>query len=325
MAHDDRRVEVIYNVLVVDDYEPWRRYVCAEVRKHARWCVIDEASDGLEAVRMAHALEPDLIVLDIGLPAINGIEAARRILAQRPDSRILFLTEQHSADIAEAALEAGARGYLLKVDAGRDLLFAMEAVVNFGQFVSSGLMRPVAASPRGEHWHEAAFYSDEASILNEYTSLAEVALADGNTFIFVSDQFRRNALQQRLQERGFDVERLVAEGRYVLLDVERILSETVVDGVVDEAAFRQRAVPLMARAESTSRGRVTACGDCCGTLWRDGHVDAAVRLERLWDELARERQFDLFCGYLVDVPRLADDKYALFQSICREHSLVHVR
>jgi len=325
MTQDDQRVEVIYNVLVVDDYEPWRQYVCAEVRKHARWCVIGEASDGLEAVRMAHALEPDLIVLDIGLPGINGIEAARRILGQRPDSRILFLTEQHSADIAEAALEAGGRGYLLKVDAGRDLLFAMEAVVNFGQFVTSGLMRPVAAGPRGEHWHEAAFYSDDASILDEYTSFAEVALADGNTLIFVGDESRRSALQQRLQERGFDVDRLVAEGRCMLLDVERVLSEILVDGAIDDAAFRDRAVPLIDRAQSTSRGRVAVCGDGCGRLFRGGNSDAALRLERLWDELARERQLDLFCGYLVDVPRLADDRYALFQSICKEHSLVHVR
>jgi hypothetical protein len=60
-------------------------------------------------------------------------------------------------------------------------------------------------------------------------------------------------------------------------------------------------------------------------LWRDGNVDTAIRLERLWDELARELQFDVFCGYLADVPALDNDTYALFQSICREHSVVQVR
>src|SRR4051812_41623313 len=123
MASSDQKAEalpVAHNVLVVDDYEPWRHYVCSELRKHARWRVVGEGSDGLEAVRMAQALEPDLILLDIGLPSMNGLEAARRIIDRRSDSRILFLSEQHAPDIVEAALETGARGYLLKGGAGRD-------------------------------------------------------------------------------------------------------------------------------------------------------------------------------------------------------------
>jgi len=327
MPHGDRRLDapaMIYNVLVVDDYERWRQHVSGEIRKHARWRVIGEASDGLEAVRMAQELQPDLVVLDIGLPAINGIEAARRILDDRPDARILFVSEQHSTDIAEAALETGALGYLLKVDAGRDLLAAMETVVNRGRFISAGLLGHVATA-RPAHWHEAVFHSHDASLLDEYTRFAEGALADGNTLIFASGERRRNDLRERLRGRGFDVDRLTSEGLCLWFDAKRFLSDILVDGAIDEGRFRSIVVPLIARAESTSRGRVAACGEICGGLWCDGHVDTAIRLEHLWDELARELQFDVFCGYLADVPALDDDSYALFQSICREHSVVQVR
>src|SRR3954451_19889159 len=177
MASSDQKAEalpVAHNVLVVDDYEPWRHYVCSELRKHARWRVVGEGADGLEAVRMAQALEPDLILLDVNLPAINGLEAARRIIGRRTGSRILFLSEQHSSDIAEAALETGARGYLLKVDAGRDLLFAMEAVINRGRFVSGVLLE---RGSRQNHGHEAGFHCEEESLLDDYTRFAGAALA----------------------------------------------------------------------------------------------------------------------------------------------------
>jgi DNA-binding NarL/FixJ family response regulator len=328
MPHGDRRAQapaVIYNVLVVDDYAPWRQHVCAEVRKHPRWRVIGEAADGLEAVQMAAAVQPDLIVLDIGLPVMNGIEAARRILDDRPDSKILFVTEQHSTDIVEAALDAGGRGYLLKVDAGRDLLFAMEAVVNLGRFVSASLLEAVIDAPAPKHWHEASFHSQDASLLDEFTRFAEGVLAAGNTLIFAANEFRRNALQQRLQEGGLDIDRLVGDGRCLWFDAGRFVSDILVDGVIDEGRFRSIVVPLIARAESTSKGRVAAAGEICGGLWRDDDRDTAIRLEHLWDELGRELQFDIFCGYLADVPALDDDTYALFQSICREHSVVQVR
>lgn len=101
--------------------------------------VVGEAADGLDAVEKAEALRPDLILLDVGLPTLNGIEAARRILALDPDTRILFLSENQSWDVVEAALGVGGPGYVLKSDAGRDLLSAMEAVVEGQRFISRSL------------------------------------------------------------------------------------------------------------------------------------------------------------------------------------------
>ena len=124
--------------LVVDDYEPWRRFVRSTLQKFVEVEIIGEASDGLQAVQQAQQLQPDLIVLDIGLPTLNGIEAARQIRTLSPSSKILFLTENRSSDIAEEAIRAGGSGYVVKSDAARELLPAIEAVLHGKQFPRSG-------------------------------------------------------------------------------------------------------------------------------------------------------------------------------------------
>jgi DNA-binding NarL/FixJ family response regulator len=128
-------------VLVVDDYEPWRRYISSTLQRNPELQVVREISDGLEAVKRAEELRPDLIVLDISLPTLHGIEAARRISKVAPMAKILFLTANHSADIAAEALSTGACGYVVKSDAGSELLPCVEAVLQGRQFVSARLER----------------------------------------------------------------------------------------------------------------------------------------------------------------------------------------
>jgi DNA-binding NarL/FixJ family response regulator len=126
-------------VLVVDDFEAWRRFICSALQKNPELQVVGEASDGLEAVHKAKELQPDLVVLDLGLPTLNGIDAARQIRKLTPKSKILFLTQESSADVVQAALDSGAHGYVLKARAVNDLLPAVEAVLEGRQFVSSSL------------------------------------------------------------------------------------------------------------------------------------------------------------------------------------------
>lgn len=125
--------------LVVDDYQPWCRFVSAMVRSQSEWRVVGEASDGSEAVHMAQQLQPDLIMLDIGLPKLNGFEAARQIREVSPTSKILFVSENSSREIAETALNTGAGGYVVKSDAGSDLLTAVRAVLAGKRFISASL------------------------------------------------------------------------------------------------------------------------------------------------------------------------------------------
>jgi DNA-binding NarL/FixJ family response regulator len=101
--------------------------------------VVAEVGDGLEAVQRAKELQPDLIVLDIGLPNLDGLEAANRIRQVAPDAAVIFLTQNRDKDVVRAALGTGARGYVLKADAGRELLTAVAGVLGGDDFVSSGI------------------------------------------------------------------------------------------------------------------------------------------------------------------------------------------
>ena len=123
-------------MLVVDDYEPFRRFVCATLGKRPEFQVVGEASDGLEAVHKSEELQPDLIVLDIGLPTLNGIDAARRIRKLSARSKILFLSQESSIDVVREALSCGALGYLVKTQAGSELLPAVDEVLQGREFLS---------------------------------------------------------------------------------------------------------------------------------------------------------------------------------------------
>jgi len=131
--------EGILTVLVVDDYEPIRRFIASKIQQQPELRIVAEVSDGMEAVQKAQELQPDLILMDVGLPTIDGIEATRRIKKVSPNSKILFVSENRSSDIAEEALRCGGLGYVLKSDAGTDLLPAIDAVVRGKRFVSATL------------------------------------------------------------------------------------------------------------------------------------------------------------------------------------------
>ncbi len=126
-------------VLVVEDFDPFRQYVCSILRNSPELQVIGEASDGLEGVQKAEDLQPDLIVLDIGLPTINGLEAARRIRKVCPESKVVFLSRESDADVVQEALRLGAQGYVVKTRAGTELLLAVDEVRRGRQFVSGGV------------------------------------------------------------------------------------------------------------------------------------------------------------------------------------------
>src|SRR6266404_195288 len=137
LKSDDPSLQV--RVLVVDDHEPFRRFVSSTLGKQPNLQIIGEAQDGIDGIHQAEALQPDLILLDIGLPGLNGIEAARRIGQTSSASRIIFLTQESSADMVQEAFNSGAWGYVIKTQAGRELLIAVETVLQGKRFLSSGL------------------------------------------------------------------------------------------------------------------------------------------------------------------------------------------
>lgn len=115
-------------ILIADDHELARNGIRALLESHPGWEVCGEAKDGRETVELAAGLRPDIVLLDIGMPNLNGLEAARQILTISPEVAILILTMHDSDNVVREVLRAGARGYLLKSDAGRDLVAAVEAL-----------------------------------------------------------------------------------------------------------------------------------------------------------------------------------------------------
>ena len=125
----------VFRVLIVDDFEPWRRVVRWMLQYFAEWQIVGEASDGVEAVQRSKELQPDLVLLDIGLPKLNGIDAAKPILSVAPHCKIVFVSVDLCPELVEGALRNGGHGYVVKSDAASDLLTAMSTVMNGQQFV----------------------------------------------------------------------------------------------------------------------------------------------------------------------------------------------
>jgi DNA-binding NarL/FixJ family response regulator len=124
-------------ILVADDHEIVRRGLCAILGSHAGWEVCGEAADGREVVEKSRQLRPDIVILDIGMPSLNGLDATRQILRNDPEQRILILTITDAEQVIEEVLRAGARGFVLKADAAQDLTMAVEALQQGRTFFNS--------------------------------------------------------------------------------------------------------------------------------------------------------------------------------------------
>ena len=130
----------LVRIVIVEDFSAFRRSICSILQKRKNLQVVCEVSDGLEAVQKAKELKPDLILLDIGLPKLNGLRAAQEIRRVAPESKIIFLSQESSPDIVREALNLGALGYVTKTRVASDLITAVEEVLQGRRFVSRGLL-----------------------------------------------------------------------------------------------------------------------------------------------------------------------------------------
>jgi DNA-binding NarL/FixJ family response regulator len=121
-------------ILVADDHDLMRRGLKSLLESHLGWSVCAEAHTGREAVAKAEELKPDIVILDITMPELNGVEAARRILKASPNTEILVLSVHYSDQLIRDILDAGVRGYIVKSDSDRDLVIAIEALANHKPF-----------------------------------------------------------------------------------------------------------------------------------------------------------------------------------------------
>ena len=125
------------HALLVDDFRPFRLFLVSLLQQRPQIDIVGEAEDGIEAVQMAQKLLPDLILMDISIPKLNGIEVAQRIRVLSPKSKILFVTLTDDARLMQKAIHLGAAGYVVKTDAVRELLLAIDAVLRCERFVGA--------------------------------------------------------------------------------------------------------------------------------------------------------------------------------------------
>ncbi|MFY9733023.1 MAG: response regulator [Candidatus Acidiferrales bacterium] len=340
----------LVRILVVEDFAPWRHFIIAKLSENHDMRIAGVVSDGLEAALKAEELQPDVILLNVGLPKMNGIEAARRIRKVAPKSKILFLTQEIDIEVARVALSDG-HGYVVKSDAGNELFAAIEAVMQGKKFVSSTLASPAfmeyidsqataqlsreeaiaspAAAPplvRREvgRCHEVQIYSDDSLFLDGFTRFLGAALKTGGPAVFIGTASHRNMLLGRLHAESPDTRAAIRQGRYVALDAAEFLSNFMVSDMPDTGWFLKAVDDLIVAATKEAHGehlRVAACGECAPMLWAQGKADAAIRLEELWNEVTKTYNVDILCGYSLESLRCEEDSYT-FRRICEEHSAI---
>jgi DNA-binding NarL/FixJ family response regulator len=145
----------VLRILVVDDHEVVRRGLKSILEGRPDWEVVGEAATGREAVEKAQALRPEIVILDMSMPELNGLEATRSILKAVPEARVLVLTQHDSDQLVQSFLQAGAQAYLVKSDAARDLVPAVESLqegrpfftARVGRIVLDGYLKSLAAEP----------------------------------------------------------------------------------------------------------------------------------------------------------------------------------
>jgi DNA-binding NarL/FixJ family response regulator len=312
-----------HRILVVEDFPEIRRAVCSLLGLREEFQV-EVASDGLEAVQKAEELQPDLILLDVGLPKLNGMEVARRVRNLAPSAKILFLSVESDPDLVTEALRLGS-GYVHKPRVESDLLRAIEAVLKGETFVSPNL------EPNGRteapRRHELLFWSTESVLLESFTRFIANALEAGNAAIVLATESHRESLVQRLKAGGIDVDGPMLRGTYVPLDAAEMLLKIMSDGAPDIKQFFESLCGLAEAAGKATKKEdplVAICCECVDLLRAVGNTQAAIQLEKAGQDLIQEHNVEMLCAYRSSRFGDGNDKQAL-SSICAGHTAVHFK
>ena len=313
----------LHRVLVVEDHEPFRRVLCDLLRERADVLIVGEAADGLEAVRQAEALRPDVVMLDIGLPTLSGLDAAVRIRAKAADVRLMFVTNETSLEVVEQAFKRGAHGYVYKPRMSRDVLRVFDAITRGGGFVSGGLERVAQGDSLASHRHDLLFCSSDAALVDAFSRFMAGVLSEGNVVIALVTDAHDISLRHRLQASP-GLASAIGERRYMPVNINELLAQVMVNGAPDPTRFLDTIGELVIEAARRATGRrptVAAVNECTPTVWVHGYLEAAIQLERLWDEMAKSRQMDILCAY----PLTAREEHVqAVRTLCAQHTAVEI-
>jgi DNA-binding NarL/FixJ family response regulator len=336
-------------ILVFQEFDQFQKAVAPILQQRPDWHIVAVVVDGADAVRLAAQLQPDLILLDIDLPRMNGVKAARRIRGAAPDSKIIFLGQESSIGVVQEAFRLGASSYVIKEHAGRELIPALETVLQGNQFIGSGSQGPTLVDkkePMADHRilqvltplvssstqgvtvapnHEVQFYSDDVIFLYRVVSLITAAWRAGQSAVVCASEPFRDDLYHVLQVREPDMDDFIQTGRYLALDTADTLSELMLGDSVNTTKFWDSLGSVITAAGEAARTRpfrVALYQECAALLWAQGREEATIQMEQLFNKLAYEYDLDILCGYSIMYFDGEEDSH-LIQRICAEHSAVH--
>lgn len=304
-----------YKILVVDDFERFRRFILSILERRAEYQVIGQASDGLEAIQLAEKLQPDLILIDVVLPNLNGLEAARRIHDVAPLAKILFLSLQSSPDVAQKALTTGAMGYVIKARANTDLLPAIETSLGGKRFVSRGLRFILDKDFPAPNRHEIVVCSHDSALLDNLANFIARALNADNPAIVWANEPHRASLIQRLRQQGVEIDAALERGTYISAHISEPPDRARILAAI--RGLREACLKV-----GNNRPRIAVCGERAGQFWAAGRTLAALQLEQLFNELAKSYEMDILCVY--PSPQSLQDPEGL-KRIMAEHTAVSHR
>jgi DNA-binding NarL/FixJ family response regulator len=311
-------------VLVVEDHEPIRRVICELLQERADLLIVGEAADGLDAICQAEALRPDLVMLDIGLPMLSGLEVAGRIRALVPDAKLMFVTNESSLEVVEQAFRRGAHGYVYKPRVQRDVLPVLDAIIRGGRFVSAGLERIAQGDGLASHRHDVVFCSSDAVLIGAFSRFIAGELREGNAVVAAVTAAHERRLQSSLEASHVDVALAIRQQRYLPVNVSELIAKATVNGCLDPLRYLDAAGELLTdvtRRASDQYARVATCGEGTSIFWTHGDVEAAIQLEHLWDEIAMSRRMDILCAYPLAV---REESVPAIRRVCAEHTAVEI-
>ena len=295
-------------LLVVEDHAPFRQLICTALQRRAEFEII-EAVDGVEAVQKAESLQPDVILLDIHLPKMNGFEVAKRIRRLSPSARLLFMSQESASEVVRRSLSLGGLGYIQKSSAGTDLMPGIDAVLAGQRFLSRSVALTEPTDAPAPRRHEIVFCSDDAAVVGAFTRYLAAALNAADGAMVLATESHRTHLLPRLRAQGVDIDGAFARGTCRSFDADvapdRVQFLEAINGVRAAATKAGKAHP-----------RVAFCGERAGRLWAAGSTEEAVQLERLCGELPHD--VDILCAY--PVPYTKDDP--ALTRMCAEHTAV---
>jgi CheY-like chemotaxis protein len=315
-------------VLVVEDHDIVRNYLCARIAAQPGFRVVGQAADGFEAMRQAEALQPDLILLDVGLPEVNGLTAAVRIRTLAPLAKILFVSQTFSVDLIETALNLGAVGYVHKLRAETELGHAVQAIFDGKYFVSGVRINGFgdARLGRDEVRHEVQLCSAATTCAAGFAEFIAAALEDGRAAILIAGKSCRCEVLELLRAKNVPLEAAVERRLFLSVDTGDAASVHVLDEIGAPSRFLEAAADLfeqpIAASRDDRRSRAVLCRECSRNADDDGVLNTPVRLEQRWRLIARVFGVDMLCGYA----RAGLEPHpGLLRAIHDEHTAVHSR